>query len=188
MKHTTPDAGPLYIAKIIFRLCACNPAGAEQKKKLMSRELLAFLAGQPSTHLTGLATCLIPEVVDHTEMLFVPCAINGHPTQAMIDTGADVSIIEQDLVEPAGLATQLDTQWTGSVDGVGSVDMLGRLSAVVVQVGPTNYLHSFVVMKHRELKVVLGLDFLAHHECTIDLINRQLVLGNGADVIPFVSK
>jgi len=77
----------------------------------------------------------LPESFCHIDMLFINIEINKQNITALVDTGAQTTIISQDLAEKCGLFNLCDTRYSGIAKGVGTSKILGVVHAAQIKVG-----------------------------------------------------
>lgn len=125
-----------------------------------------------------LAYEITPEAFVNTTLLLIKLTINGHQTHALVDSGAQKSVILASVAESFGLHDLIDTQFAGMSRGVGLQQSPGRIHSVPVVLGDTNLALpcSFQVLEVG-FPVLLGLDMLKTHRCIIDLSRNALVVG-----------
>lgn len=132
-----------------------------------------------------LAYEITPEAFVNTTLLLIKLNINGHETHALVDSGAQKSVILAPVAESFGLHDLIDSQFAGMSRGVGQQQSPGRIHSVPVVLGDTNLALpcSFQVLEVG-FPVLLGLDMLKTHRCIIDLSKNALVVGEFE--IPFM--
>lgn len=132
-----------------------------------------------------LAYEITPEAFVNTTLLLIKLNINGHETHALVDSGAQKSVILAPVAETFGLHDLIDSQFAGMSRGVGLQQSPGRIHSVPVVLGDTNLALpcSFQVLEVG-FPVLLGLDMLKTHRCIIDLSKNALVVGDFE--IPFM--
>lgn len=100
-------------------------------------------------------------------------SIDGHDVTALVDTGADYSVISRRL------ATQLKkvtTEWNGPLirtAGGHLVSPSGRCTSRVSIRGHT-YLTTFVILEQCSRDLILGMDFLTDYGAKIDLPSKSV--------------
>lgn len=100
-------------------------------------------------------------------------SIDGHDVTALVDTGADYSVISRRL------ATQLKkvtTEWNGPLirtAGGHLVSPSGRCTSRVSIRGHT-YLTTFVILEQCSRDLILGMDFLTDYGAIIDLPSKSV--------------
>lgn len=132
-----------------------------------------------------LAYEITPEAFVNTTLLLIKLNINGHDTHALVDSGAQKSVILAPVAESFGLHDLIDTAFAGMSRGVGQQQSPGRIHSVPVVLGDTNLALpcAFQVLEIG-FPVLLGLDMLKAHRCIIDLSKNALVVGQYE--IPFM--
>jgi DNA damage-inducible protein 1 len=142
-----------------------------------------------------------PEAFVSVNLLYIPCSINGHEIIAMIDTGAQATILTARAMRLCNLERILDTRFKGRALGVGAADILGRVhSATVCIANDLHLMCSFSVLDNanesgatissseavsplvNRLKqstgfdMLLGLDMLLRHAVVLDLKRRVICI------------
>jgi len=107
-----------------------------------------------------LALDLMPETFARHEMLMVRLHVNGVAQLAMVDTGAQVTIISSATAAQCGIARMVDTKFATTMKGVGSGRSLGRVHMCELRVGDARFAAGFNVMEKEDMEFLLGLDFL----------------------------
>lgn len=126
----------------------------------------------------------IPESLAPISMLYILGSINDIPVKMFVDTGAQVSIINESKIKELGIEHLVDKKCKGVVKGVGESESRGRIHYLEVTFG--NYQVPFGVTVLEKINLddcdmLLGLDTLLSNGATIDLRNRKLNFG-GFDV------
>ena len=62
------------------------------------------------------------------------CELNRTPVHAVVDTGAEMTVVTRALTERVGLAHLVDLRFAGVAAGLGSVRILGRIHIVPMKV------------------------------------------------------
>ena len=71
----------------------------------------------------------------------------------------------------------VDTRWAGIAKGVGVQRIIGRIHMVQIQIEKDFLTSSFSVLEQQPMDMLLGLDMLKRHQCSIDLKNNELIIG-----------
>jgi DNA damage-inducible protein 1 len=121
---------------------------------------------------------LIPESLIRADLLYIPIDINGTNTVALIDTGAQMTIMSKSFAEKCGLSNLIDEKYVGNAVGVGERKIIGKIWFSDMQVGIYSLPCSFAVLEDISLDILIGIDMLKTHNCTIDLHNRCLRIAN----------
>ena len=120
--------------------------------------------------------------------LKVICEVNGHTIPAIIDTGAQVSIISMACAKRCGLMSHIDTRYQGKAIGVGSSDIIGRVNDLAIRLGPISFSSRVSVLDKSGIDFLIGLDFLRKFHAEVNLKDNvlRLQVQNRNIRIPFV--
>ena len=117
--------------------------------------------------------------------LYLPMLIDEVPTMALVDTGSTISVVHPSILTrlPDDVAVQMNSQ-VGQIrlaDG-SMIDTLGTVQ-LKVQLGADkeSWTHDWVVSEV-ETPVVIGVDFLRDHRCTLDVRAGTLTVGDTVHV------
>jgi len=130
------------------------------------------------------ANNIIPESFFRIDMLYLPVKINDVEIKALVDTGAQVTIMSKACAIKCGLEHMVDHSINGQVRGVGEQNVLGKIWMVDIMFGEHALPCSFTVLENLEFDVIFGLNMMVTHRCMIDLDKKCLRLGEYE--IPFV--
>ena len=89
-----------------------------------------------------------------------------------------MTIISAPFAERCNLVEQLDDRFGGVARGVGTQRILGRIHLGQIQIGDSYLPQNFSVIKEMQTDLLIGLDILRRHECTIDLKVRFSLVRN----------
>lgn len=122
---------------------------------------------------------------------YVTVYIEGKKCIALLDTGASVSVVSDDLISNINtLSNRVNIGRLSSVTGLGGnrVDILGEIE-LRLRLGNSMSFnpHIFHVMKGKlSVPIILGLDFLKKNNLIIDVPNSKLILtGTNYDAVEF---
>ena len=76
----------------------------------------------------------LPETLLPIHMLYIPLEINKHKIIALVDTGAQMTIMGQECCKKSGLFNMVDTRAQGTAIGVGSSKILGVIHAAQIKI------------------------------------------------------
>lgn len=158
-----------------------NPDDPESQAKIM--EMIKQERIDENLHL---AYDISPELFAQVSMLYIPMTVNGHKSQAFVDTGAQLTIISPSFAEKIGISRLIDTRYQGVASGVGSQNIAGRIHSVPIKIGDSEIeLPCTFLVLETEMDLLFGLDMLRRHQCTIDLQKNVMVVGGHIEV-PFL--
>lgn len=77
----------------------------------------------------------LPETLMPVHMLFIHLEINKHKVVALVDTGAQSTIISENLAKKFGIFNMCDTRYAGIAKGVGTSKIIGIIHAAQMKIG-----------------------------------------------------
>ncbi|XP_055932048.1 uncharacterized protein LOC129962327 [Argiope bruennichi] len=115
--------------------------------------------------------------------LFIEANVNGFPCRMVVDTGANVTILRQDLAQQLGVKI-LRTPPCVTLQTVkgDKIPIIGKMH-ITIKFGNVLYGHTVFVAEITDI-FILGLDFLTKHNFVIDFENNVL-RSNSEDVALF---
>merc|ERR1719433_1109850 len=139
-------------------------------------------------HNMELAMEASPESFGSVIMLYINCNVNGHPIKAFVDSGAQATIMSQKAAERCNIMRLVDPRWAGIAKGVGTQKILGRVHMAQIQIEKDYLTSSFSILEDQPMDMLLGLDMLKKHQCTLDLKKNVLIIGTTGTETPFLSE
>ena len=108
--------------------------------------------------------------------LQVLCEVNGYTVPAIIDTGAQISIMSYGCAQRCRISGNIDTKYSGRAIGVGSSDILGRINGLSMRVGPISFDGKVSILRDSRVDFLIGLDFLKRFNCEVSFKDNALKL------------
>lgn len=129
----------------------------------------------------------MPETLFPVHMLFINLEINKKKVVALVDTGAQSTIMSQDLCEKCDLFNLCDTRYSGIAQGVGTSKIIGVVHAAQMKIQNKVLMAKITVIENSSIGFIFGLDNMRAHRCTIDLKNAGLIFPDIGVTAKFLS-
>ena len=183
----------LYLAALLWLVCAVSGVhgGWGGKKVSAPSEASAVIRTAPSRQgELGTAPCDVSEaetvqadrgtgkedVGDSFVPLQVLCEVNGFLVPAIIDTGAQITVMSASCAKRCRISNKIDARFSGRAVGVGSSDIIGRIDGLEMRVGPVSFEGRVSVLRDARVDFLIGLDLLKRFNTEVNLKDHVLKL------------
>ena len=129
----------------------------------------------------------MPETLFPVHMLFINLEINKKKVVALVDTGAQSTVMSQDLCQKCDLLNLCDTRYSGIAKGVGTSRIIGVVHAAQMNINNKVLMAKITVIENASIGFIFGLDNMRAHRCTIDLNQNGLVFPDIGVTAKFLS-
>ncbi|VDM63991.1 unnamed protein product [Angiostrongylus costaricensis] len=121
-----------------------------------------------------------PECFTKVPMIYLRAQINGVDVLALLDTGAQMSIISATAVEKCKMTDAVDRRFRVTASGVGGMrSSAGRILACTVQFTSISILCSFDVLSSDicSADVIIGVDVFTKYQAVLNFAERTIQFG-----------
>jgi len=129
----------------------------------------------------------LPETLFAVHMLFIHLEINKKKIIALVDTGAQSTIMSKELVEKCDLMNLVDTRYSGIAQGVGTSKIIGTIHAAQLKIGDKFLMCKITVIENPTIGFIFGLDNMRTYRCSIDLGKNALIFPDANIKAQFLS-
>ncbi|EDO08575.2 Aspartyl protease family protein [Babesia bovis T2Bo] len=128
----------------------------------------------------------LPESFYKCSMLFIPVQINGVNLEALVDTGAQNSVMRIDYAEKCNLLNIIDRRFQGVAVGISKERIIGKIHMAQMKIGNLFLLFSSSVIEQLNVGFIIGLDIMRQYQCVVSLKENILYLGE--EKVPFMAE
>lgn len=107
----------------------------------------------------------------------ISCKIGGQSFRALIDSGAQLSLMNKHAVERCGYGNRIDSRCPSVAVGVGIQNIIGHIPSVNVKIGRGQFPNGFGILENLKLEVILGSDFLTTYGCVLNFEDSFILIG-----------
>ena len=153
-----------------YRLANADPNDAEAQKKiekLIKQKNIYENYQYAFEHL--------PETLVPVHMLYIKLEINKTQIVALVDTGAQTTVVSQYKAEKCGLMNLCDERFQGIVQGVGVSKIVGVVHAAQLKIEDKFIMCKITVVESVAVDFIFGLDNMRSHRCHVNLEKNKLV-------------
>ena len=153
-----------------FRLANADPNDAEAQKKieqLIKQRNIYENYQYAFEHL--------PETLVPVHMLYIRLEINKMKIVALVDTGAQSTVVSQYKAEKCGLMNLCDERFQGIVQGVGVSKIIGVVHAAQLKIEDKFIMCKITVVESVSVDFIFGLDNMRSHRCHVNLEKNKLI-------------
>jgi DNA damage-inducible protein 1 len=129
----------------------------------------------------------LPETLFAVHMLFIHLEINKKKVIALVDTGAQSTIMSKELVEKCNLMNLVDTRYSGIAQGVGTSKIIGTIHAAQLKIHDKFLMCKITVIENPTIGFIFGLDNMRTYRCNIDLGKNALIFPDANIKAEFLS-
>ena len=129
----------------------------------------------------------LPETLVPVHMLYIKLEINKMQIVALVDTGAQSTIVSQYKAEKCGLMNLCDERFQGIAEGVGTSKILGVVHAAQLKIEDKFIMCKITVVESVSVDFIFGLDNMRSHRCIVNLEKNKLVFPDAGLEAKFLS-
>jgi len=123
------------------------------------------------------------------EPIQVMCEVNGYLVPAIVDTGAEITVMSMSCAKRCQISSSIDTKFSGQAIGVGSSEIVGAIEDLPFRLGPIKFQNKISVLRSSRCDFLIGLDILRRFQCDISIGQKMLKMKVRNDMvrIPLIS-
>jgi hypothetical protein len=110
--------------------------------------------------------------------IYIEVKINGEQIKCLLDTGAQINVIDIDIIKKLKLDNIIDTRYKNKIIGVGGTcEVIGHIPYIDIEL-PNGKLCSITiqVVNNKSDKMILGLPFMLFYNVIMNMKTRKITL------------
>ena len=122
----------------------------------------------------------IPQSLFGSKSPYIQIKIGNNYYKTLIDTGAEVSVIPEDIILKENLDFLIDDRYKAKMYGIGNSDSIGKIHYLEIEYNNYKIPISFTVLsKNNKLNnLILGMNFINNYSININFKKYQLEFEN----------
>lgn len=114
-----------------------------------------------------------PEIfMGRVHMLYILCRVNGQPVKALVDSGAQMTVMNVKCAQRCDIMRLVDRRYASYAIGIGRQKIIGVIHLGQIEIGGDFLASSFRVLEDQSHELILGLDMLKRHQVCQSLIPK----------------
>jgi len=128
----------------------------------------------------SMAEMYYPELDVSIDMLLLKIHIDGKELNALLDTGAQITILKKSKAIELGIDHLIDTSFSRAIQGVGKSHTVGKIHLYNISIGGDQYPISIEVLDNNDMPedMIFGLDNMMRLRAIIDIYNKNIRFGD----------
>lgn len=132
----------------------------------------------------SIVICLsILQAIQSFEPIQVMCEVNGYLVPAIVDTGAEITVMSMSCAKRCQISSSIDTRFSGQAIGVGSSEIVGAIEDQPFRLGPIKFQNKISVLRSSRCDFLIGLDILRRFQCDISIGQKVLKMKVRNDMV-----
>lgn len=120
---------------------------------------------------------IMPELYTKSPSIHIQGSINGNSIKFLIDTGAEISIMNKSIAIACGLEKYIDERYNGKLQGVGSDKILGKVHYTEITFNWGVLPCGFTICSNNDIIPIIGIDIMNSHGIIINCKTKTLQIG-----------
>lgn len=131
----------------------------------------------------SIVICLSIQQAQSFEPIQVMCEVNGYLVPAIVDTGAEITVMSMSCAKRCQISSSIDTRFSGQAIGVGSSEIVGAIEDLPFRLGPIKFQNKISVLRSSRCDFLIGLDILRRFQCDISIGQKVLKMKVRNDMV-----